>query len=143
MIRSVLAVLAGVVVLTLTSFAIEFAVNPLLMWGFPETLPNAEALSSNVWVRVLTYSYGMLCVAAGGYCAAIIAGRRPVTHAAALGLVQAGLTILAMFSPVESHASRLQWIIIAILSVPAALVGGLVYKGRKTDDGLEKAPASA
>jgi hypothetical protein len=141
MIRSVLAVLAGVVVLTLTS--IEFAVNPLLMWGFPETLPNAEALSSNVWVRVLTYSYGMLCVAAGGYCAAIIAGRRPVTHAAALGLVQAGLTILAMFSPVESHASRLQWIIIAILSVPAALVGGLVYKGRKTDDGLEKAPASA
>jgi hypothetical protein len=48
-----------------------------------------------------------------------------------------------MLSPVGNRASRFQWIITAILSMPAALVGGVVYKGRKPNDGLEKAPASA
>jgi NADH:ubiquinone oxidoreductase subunit 5 (subunit L)/multisubunit Na+/H+ antiporter MnhA subunit len=60
-----------------------------------------------------------------------------------MGIVQAGLTIVAMLSPVANHASPLQWIVIAILSIPAALAGGVLYKGRKRDDGLEKAPASA
>jgi hypothetical protein len=143
MIRSVLSVLAGIVVLTATSFAIELALNPLLMRAFPEALPGPEALSSNPWVRTLTFAYGMLCVAAGGYVTARIARRRPVTHAAVMGIVQAGLTILAMLSPVADHASRLQWIVIAILSIPAAIAGGVVYKGRKPNDGLEQAPASA
>jgi hypothetical protein len=143
MIRSVLSVLAGIAVLTVASFAIETALNPLLIWAFPEALPDPEALSSNLWVRALTFAYGLVCVAAGGYVAARVARRRPVTHAAVMGIVQAGLTIVAMLSPVANHASPLQWIIIAVLSIPAALVGGLVYKGRKTHDGLEKAPESA
>jgi hypothetical protein len=60
-----------------------------------------------------------------------------------MGIIQAGLTIMAMLSPVGNHASRLQWIMTTILSIPAALVGGVIYKGRKPADGLEKAPASA
>jgi hypothetical protein len=143
MVRSVLSVLAGIAVLTVTSFAIEAALNPLLMRVFPETLPDAEALSSNPWVRTLTFAYGLLCVAAGGYVAARVARRRPVTHAAVMGIIQAGLTIVAMLSPVGNHASRSQWIVIAILSIPAAIAGGVVYKGRKPNDGLEKAPTSA
>jgi hypothetical protein len=143
MIRSTLSVIAGIAVLVVTSFAIEAAVNPLLMRAFPETLPDAGALSSNPWVRALTFAYGLMCVAAGGYATAFVARRRPVTHAAVLGIVQAGLTIVAMFSPVADHASQLQWILAAILSVPAAVVGGVVYRGRRPDDGLEKAPTSA
>ena len=143
MVRSVLSVLAGIAVLTLASFAIEAAVNPLLLRVFPEALPGPEALSSNLWVRALTFAYGLMCVAAGGYIAARVARRLPVTHAAVMGIVQAGLTIMAMLSPVGNHASPLQWVIIAILSIPAAVVGGVVYKGRKPNDGLEKAPASA
>ncbi|HEV8068164.1 MAG TPA: hypothetical protein VGP76_10530 [Planctomycetaceae bacterium] len=142
MVRSLLSIVAGIAVLTVASFAIETALNPLLIRAFPEALPGPEALSSNPWVRALTFAYGLVCVAAGGYIAARVAQRLPVIHAAVMGIIQAGLTILAMFSPVGNHASPLQWIIIAVLSIPAALVGGLVYKGRKTDDGLEKAPAS-
>jgi hypothetical protein len=133
MIRSVLSVLAGIVVLTVTSFAIEMALNPLLMRAFPETLPSPEALAANPWVKALTFGYGFLCVAAGGFVAARIAGgarvtpRRPMTHAAVMGIVQAGLTILAMLSPEGNHASRSQWIVIAALSIPAALAGGLLY----------------
>jgi|SRR5215471_6056068 len=142
MVRSVLSVLAGISVLTVASFAIEAALDPLLLRAFPEA-PGPEALSSNLWVRALTFAYGLACVAAGGYIAARVARRRPVKHAAAMGIIQAGLTIMAMLSPVGNHASRLQWIITAVLSIPAALVGGVVYKGRKPNDGLEKAPASA
>ncbi len=143
MVRSVLAVLAGIAVLTVTSFAIEMALNPLLMRAFPDSLPGPEALSANPWVRALTFTYGWICVAAGGYITALVARRRPVTHAAVLGLIQAGLTILAMLSPVANHASRLQWIVIAILSIPAAIAGGVVYKGRKPNDGLEQAATGA
>jgi hypothetical protein len=143
MIRSALSVLAGIAVLTVTSFAIEAALEPLLMRAFPETLPSPETLSSNPWVKALTFAYGLVCVAAGGYIAARVARRRPVTHATMMGIIQAGLTIVAMLSPVGNHASRLQWITIAVLSIPAAVVGGAVYKGRKPNGGLEKDPASS
>ena len=106
-------------------------------------MSGPEALSSNPWVRSVTFAYGLMCVAAGGYVAARVARRLPIKHATAMGIIQAGLTIMAMLSPVGNHASRLQWIVTAILSIPVALVGGVVYKGRKPHDGLEKASASA
>ena len=142
MVRSVLSVLAGIAVLTLVSFAMEAALDPLLLRAFPEALPGPEALSSNPWLRAVTFAYGLMCVAVGGYVAARVARRLPIMHAAAMGIIQAGLTIMAMLSPVGNHASRLQWVITAIVSIPAALLGGVVYKGRKPNDGLERAQAS-
>jgi hypothetical protein len=126
MLRSVLAVLAGIAVLTVASFAIEAVVNPVLLRTFPQALPGPEALAENLWARSLMFAYGFLCVAAGGYVAARIARRLPVKHAAAMGIVQAGLTMMAMLSPEAGHATRLQWIVIAILSMPAALAGGML-----------------
>jgi hypothetical protein len=143
MLRSVLSILAGIAVLTATYFAIEAAVDPLLLRVFPQALPGPEALSSNPWVKTLTLAYGFVCVAAGGYVAARVAPRLPIRHAAAMGIVQAGLTIVAMLSPVANHASRLQWVTAAVLSIPAALVGGTLYKRRKPDEELEKASACA
>lgn len=143
MIRSLLSVLSGITVLTLAAFAIEAALNPLLLWIFPGALPGPEALSSNPWVRTLTFAYGLMCVATGGNVAARVAQRLPVQHAAAMGIIQSGLTIVAMVSPVANHASRWVWITTAILVIPAALMGGVVYKHRKPNDGLETASASA
>jgi hypothetical protein len=128
MLRSVLSVFAGIAVLIVASFAIEAAVDPLLLREFPQALPGPAALSKNLWVKTLTFAYGLVCVAVGGYVAACIAPRRPITHAAAMGIVQAILTIVAMLSPEANHASKLQWITTAILSVPAALAGGAVYQ---------------
>jgi hypothetical protein len=143
MVCSVLSVLAGTAVLTLASFVIEAALNPLLLQAFPEALPGPEAPASNPWVRALTFAYGLICVANGGYIAARVARRLPVTHASVMG------------SSGKSHdygnvvSGREPRITIAVdqnrqvLSIPAALVGEVVYKGRKPNDGLEKAPASA
>lgn len=144
MVRSVLAVLSGIVVLTAASFGIEAALDPLLLRLFPQALPSPAALSTNEWVRIITFIYGFACVAAGGYVAARVAPQLPMRHAAAMGLIQAGLTIVAMLSPESNHASPLQWIVITILSVPAALAGGILYMRRKKpDEGLERIPAGA
>ena len=131
MLRSALSVWAGIALLTVTSFAIEAGVDPLLLRVFPDALPGREALLQNLWVRALTFTYGLMCVAAGGYVTVWIARRTPMTHAAALGIVQAGLTIAAMLSPLANHASSLVWICTAVLSFPAALAGGAVYMKRK------------
>ena len=143
MFRSVLAVLAGIVVLTVASFAVEAVVNPLLLRAFPEALPGPQALAANLWVRALTFAYGLMCVAAGGYVAARLAGRLPVQHAAAMGILQAGLTLLAMLSPVGNHASRWVWITTATLTMPAAVAGGVACKGRKPADRVQSAAVSA
>ena len=130
--------------LMVTSFAVETALDPLLLRVFPQALPSPKALSANQWVRTLTFAYGFFCVAAGGYVAARLARRLPIRHAVAMGIFQAGLTIAAMLSPEANHASPLQWITTALLSIPAAVTGGILYnKGRKPDEGLEKAPARA
>jgi hypothetical protein len=142
MLRSVLSVLAGIAVLTVSSFAIEAVVNPLLLSAFPQALPSPAALSSNPWVRLLTFAYGLTCVAIGGYVAARIAQRLPLKHALAMGILQAALTIAAMLSPEASHATPMQWITIALLTIPAALAGGYRYKGKQPNEGLEKAAAS-
>ena len=120
--------------LTAASFAIEAVLNPLLLHVFSQALPGPAALSTNPWVRTVTFAYGLMCVAAGGYITARIAQRLPIRHAAAMGIVQAGLTLVAMLSPEASHASRLQWITIAILSMPAALAGGTLYKSRNPNE---------
>lgn len=140
MLRSVMSVLAGIVVLTAASFAIEAAVDPLLLRLFPQALPGPAVLSTNPWVRTFTFAYGLTCVAIGGYVAARIARRLPIRHAAATGIVQAGLTIVAMLSPEANHASPLQWITICVLSVPAALAGGALYRRGRPDRRSGRSP---
>ena len=80
MLRSILAVIAGIATLTLTSFGIEAAVNA--------AFPNAP--------KALMFAYGFASVALGGYVAARIARHRKLFHTSIMALLQAGLTILAM-----------------------------------------------
>jgi DNA-binding transcriptional LysR family regulator len=54
MLRSMLAVLAGIAVLTAASFAIEAAVNALLLRAFPEVLPGPAALAGGIVYRSRT-----------------------------------------------------------------------------------------
>jgi hypothetical protein len=63
MIRSVLAVLAGIIVLTVTSFAIEAVADPLMIRMFPEALPNQAALSHSLPASLVMFAYTALCIA--------------------------------------------------------------------------------
>jgi hypothetical protein len=126
MIRSALAVLAGIVTLTITSFAIEAAADPLMLRLFPRALPNRAAISHSLLATLFLFAYTALCIAAGGYVTAWLARRFPVLHAVFMGAVQVALTILAMSSSLRSEAPSLNWIGALIFTIPAAWCGGLL-----------------
>jgi len=123
MVRSILAVIAGIAALTASSFAIEAVVDPILLHAFPQALPNRAAISSNLPASIVLFVYTSACVVLGGYVAAWIARRSPVWHAAAMGLLQEALTVWAMMS-LGDVAPRRNWIVTLIVTIPMALCGG-------------------
>jgi len=135
--RSALAILAGVATLTAASFAIEALADWALMRLFPESFPTVQAIGRNGPARLFMYSYGALSVAAGGFVAAALARRAPLVHAAILGVVQALLTVWAAIA-MREHAALSTWMATILLSPPAAVLGGWLYRrrGRKAQAGL-------
>ena len=132
--QSILAVLAGILTLSITSFAIEAAANPILMRLLG--LPDEAALARHPGVRNATLAYSMLCVALGGYVCARLAPKRPLHHAIVMGALQSGMTLFAMQSMPEL-ASPTQWLVIAALSFPALTP----LREALLDDALRTAPA--
>ena len=131
MIRSIVAVIAGIVTLTATSFAIEAVANPLLMKLFPHTLPNETALNHNTAVKLITFGYTALCIAAGGFVTAWIARKSKVIHAVVMGVIQAGLTTYVMFD-MPNLAPRWAWLLGIVMTVPMAWLGAalLVWRSK-------------
>jgi hypothetical protein len=125
MIRSVTAVLAGIAVLTATSFAIEAVANPVLLSLFPNALPNVAALKTNLLANLFLYCYTAVCLVAGGYVTAWVAPRAPVRHALAMGVIQVGLTVWAMFS-FPHQAPLRNWVVGLVTTVPAGWLGGIL-----------------
>jgi hypothetical protein len=134
LIRSFLAVLAGIVALTIVSFGIEAAADPLLMHFFPGALPDAAALSRNFPARLLMLAYTTFAIGLGGYVTAWIASRSKIWHAAIMGAVEVAFTLYVMVAapfPEVRQAPRWGWIAGIILMIPAAILGGLI-RARKT-----------
>ena len=71
-IRSVLAVIAGIAALTVTSFAIEWVTDPVLAGVFPNA-QSEGATSHNDVRKLIMFVYSTLCVACGGYVTAWLA----------------------------------------------------------------------
>ncbi len=125
MVRSIFAVIAGMVTLTATSFLIEAAADPILMRLFPHALPNRAAIGQNLASAVFMLIYTSVCVAAGGYVTAWIVRRSPIWHAVAMGVVQEALTVWAMVS-LPNEAPMRNWIVTLVLTIPLAWCGGLL-----------------
>ncbi len=125
MVRSILAVIAGIATLTATSFAIEAAADSILLRLFPLALPNRAAISHNLAADVFSLAYTSACIAAGGYVTAWIARRSPIWHAVAMGVVQEALTVWAMVS-LPNEAPLRNWIATLVLTIPVAWCGGLL-----------------
>lgn len=130
MIRSLAAVIAGIVTLTVSSFAIEAAMNPLLLRFFPHALPNEGALNHNTGVKLITLAYTALCVAAGGYVTARVARRAKVIHAVVMGAIEVGLTVWVMFE-MPQHAPRWAWLLGIAAILPMAWIGAALRVWRE------------
>ena len=121
MLRSILGVLAGIVVLTAASFAIEAVADPILMHMFPNALPNRAALQQNLPASIFLFFYTSLCLVLGSYVAAWIAGRAPVLHALIMGAVEIALTLMAMVH--FTDLPRRNFIVSLLLTLPVAWLG--------------------
>ena len=146
MFRSLLAVVAGILVLTLVSFAIEAAADRLLMRLFPRALPDAAALAESVPVRLFMLLYTSFAVVVAGYVTAWIAGRAQLAHAAIMGGIEVTLTLYVMIAApiVEAHpAPRWAWISGVILMIPAACLGAAIRRKRPRLSIAASGPAAA
>jgi hypothetical protein len=127
--RSILAVLAGILVLTIVSFAIEAVAGPLLMRMFPTALPDAAALSANFPARLFMLAYTLFSIGVAGYFTAWIASRARILHAVIMGAVEVALTAYVMIAspfPEVHPAPRWWWVAGLILMIPAAALGAAI-----------------
>jgi len=131
-IRSVSAVLAGLVVLTVLSFVLEGVTNALLARAFSGPLPDPSAPGHNVPVRLFDLLLTLASVAAGGYVTAWLANPSTATrHAVILGVMEVIMTIGAMFA-LGNAAPLWSWIAAIIFIIPAAWLGSHVRTNNGT-----------
>jgi hypothetical protein len=115
MFRSLMAVVAGIVVLTATSFGIEASIAALIGVGS----------KSSALAHAGMTAYTLFCVAAGGYVTAWVARRAPIGHAVAMGAIELLFTVGAMVQLGEtSHVAR--WLPGIVLMIPSASAGGII-----------------
>ena len=129
MIRSIMAVFAGLVALTIVSFAIEAAADPLLMHLFPGTLPDAAALAGNFSARLFMVVYTTFSIGVGGYVTAWIARASRLTLAAVMGAIEVAFTLYVMIAapfPEAHPAPPSVWITGVVLMIPAACFGAAI-----------------
>jgi hypothetical protein len=122
MTRSILSVFAGLVVLTLLTFAIESATTPWLMSAFPGALPTQEAMQGSVPIKLFILLYSTLSMIAAGYLTAWIARRNALRLAIVMATIQLCLTAWAM-SKFYDHAPLWAWLAGMTLMLPAAWLG--------------------
>lgn len=123
--RTVGAIIVGIVVLAALSFGIEAAASPLMMHLFPQALPNADALNRSFPAHVVMFAYTFLSIVAGGYVSAWIAREHPVRDAVIMGVVEALFTAWVM-SRSFHQAPLYSWIVGIVVCIPAAWLGGVL-----------------
>jgi hypothetical protein len=123
MTRSALAILAGIFVLTVTSFAIESVTDPVLARVLPDAQSSGATWHHDVR-KLIMFAYTTLCVAFGGYVTAWLARGSEVRHAVVMGAIQMALTVLAMIE-FRHKAPIWFWIAGIAVTVPAAWCGAM------------------
>ncbi|MEH1129871.1 hypothetical protein [Micromonospora sp. CPCC 206061] len=83
--RSVGAVVAGLLLITLLSVVTDTVLETTGI--FPSLKEQREHGLTTPWMLLLALGYRLVYTAAGGYLTAVLAPRRPVRHAVALGVV--------------------------------------------------------
>lgn len=112
MIRSVLAVVAGILTLSILSFTIEWMIDSLL-----------KTHLDSLGVSLATMIYTLICIAAGGYVTAMLASRAHLRLVVIMGVLQVIMTIGAMIR-FRAAGGVWTWIVGMSLMIPASWMGG-------------------
>jgi hypothetical protein len=124
MMKSVLGVLAGLVVFSVALFAMDGAATALMMRIAPDTVANGSVIDHSDVTRVLWLIWETSCMAAAGYVSAWIASRTAVRDATIMGVIQMAMTIWALVAVRDADQPLWFWIAGIVLMVPAAWYGG-------------------
>lgn len=137
MLRSILAIVAGCVVLIATGLLTD----ALLLKLFP-AMVNAQGRVTSHAVAFLMMSYSLAYCVVAGYVAAALARRREVAHACALGVA---LVLLLVYPTVKFWETTPAWYHVAlfILTIPACVAGGRWRALRRPRHALRAATARA
>jgi hypothetical protein len=128
-VRSVLAVLVGIVAMTALAFAIEIPVRALTLRWFAESFPDPAALDSHLGWMLSQALYTVPALVLGGFVAAWLAPRRGLAHAVAMAIVQELLIVALMFAPPHPVPPGM-WAITLLLTPAAIMAGGVLFARR-------------
>jgi hypothetical protein len=122
-VRSVAAVLAGFITLSVSLYAMQGAGTALLRQMHPDLPATASIVNHSTGTRVFWLIWETLSMAGAGYVTARLAASRQVAHATVMGAIQAIVTLWAMFS-VRGDEPLWFWLTGIVTMVPAAWLGG-------------------
>ena len=123
-VRSVLAVVAGIVAMTAVAFAVEISVRWLTLRLLSQSFPDPSALDSHIgWM--LSQSLYLPALILGGYVAAWLAPKRGLAHAIAMAIIQELLIVALIFQPPHPVPSWM-WAITLTVTPIAIIAGGIL-----------------
>jgi hypothetical protein len=125
MLRSIVAVIAGSVTWMVTALGTD----EILMRVAPQWF-GANWKVESVPVLLLMMGYSIVFSALGGYVAALIAGRKEISHAFVLGVLQLLMGIAATVRFFDSAPLWWHLCFLALL-IPANVFGGLLRIAQK------------
>lgn len=121
--RSVLAIFAGLVAISLIVEPLEFGFVTAVNGGVAEP-DRYLAIRNQPWFLGLKFIYNFAAAAAGGYLAAWIGGRRYLLHGVALAGVQTALFLWAMSNPeMRALAPIWAWAGFTVATAAGAVAG--------------------
>ena len=121
--RSVVAVLAGFITLSVAINSLQGVGNAILRQMNPDLPATASIVNQSTTTRVLWLVWETMSMVAAGYVTARLAAGSPIAHATAMGLIQAVVTSWAM-SSIQSQEPPWFWLSGIAMMVPAAWFGG-------------------
>ena len=124
--RSIVAVLAGVLSVIILSLATDVVLHASGVYP-PWFQPMAEGL----WILALAYRivYGI----AGGYIAARLAPNRPMIHAAIIGVIGLVLSIVGVamhWNKGQEYGPKWFGVALIVTALPCAWLGGRLHVAR-------------
>jgi hypothetical protein len=124
-VRSALAVLAGILVVSLLVEPLEFGLVALLN-GAPTFEPTEYlAIRNQTWFLAAKFGYNGAAGVVGGYISGTIAGRRPVLHASVTAAVQILLIAVALMDAnMARTAPTWAWVGILLATSTGLVAGG-------------------
>ena len=122
-IRSILAVLAGLVTIFATHMGTDQLMHTLKIFPPPDQPMYDPSLNA------IALAYRCMFSVLGCYVTARLATRAPMAHALALGAIGTVLSTIAVFATADMNLGP-RWypIALAISALPCAWLGGMLYQ---------------